>query len=48
MATGELENDVSLRDPRQRVDTLVLSYLSIRRSLGALGLLLPILLGPVG
>ena len=48
MTTGELESDVSLRSPRRRVDTIVLSYLSIRRSLGTLGFLLPLLLGPVG
>lgn len=48
MATAELRNGVVRGYQRRRADTLVLSYLSIRRSLGILGLLLPILLGPVG
>ena len=48
MATAELGNGVVQGYQRRRADTLVLSYLSIRRSLGLLGLLLPILLGPVG
>jgi len=48
MAMGEAETDITPQRPRRRADTPVLSYLAIRRSLGTLGLLLPLLLGSVG
>jgi hypothetical protein len=37
-----------IRDLPESTRTLVISYLGVRRAIGAVGLLLPILLGPVG
>jgi hypothetical protein len=37
-----------IRDLPKSTRTLVISYLGVRRAIGAVGLLLPILLGPVG
>src|SRR4051794_29195471 len=37
-----------IQDLPQSTRTLVISYLGVRRAIGAVGLLLPILLGPVG
>lgn len=39
--------DLSL-EPTERTNNLVLSYIGIRRAIGVSGLLLPLLLGPVG
>ena len=37
-----------IQDLPERTRTLVISYLGIRRAIGVVGLLLPVLLGPVG
>src|SRR3954471_7887019 len=37
-----------IQDLPRSTRTLVISYLGVRRAIGAVGLLLPVLLGPVG
>ena len=37
-----------MHDLPKSTRTLVISYLGVRRAIGAVGLLLPVLLGPVG
>jgi hypothetical protein len=40
--------DLMMQDLPKGTHTLVVSYLGVRRAIGAIGLLLPIVLGPVG
>src|SRR3954447_13327075 len=40
--------DSMIRRLPESTHSIVLSYLSVRRAIGAIGLLLPIVLGPVG
>jgi hypothetical protein len=37
-----------MRDVSESTRTLVVSYLSVRRAIGGIGLALPVILGPVG
>lgn len=45
---GDVETVPSMVSSQDKTRALVLSYLGIRRAIGTLGLLLPVLLGPIG